>query len=573
MTTVRALVVRDLIRRHPALTALSVAGSLTATACQLAVPAALARAVDSMSGRGPTTGPVALVATLLLVGLAGSVAASQATAYRAATTTARHRTEQLDRSMRLPVHGDLFPPGELITRFSTDAEAPGWVGTASLSMVLTAGTGVVALVALWLIDWPLAALVVLELAVSWLAVRVFLRRSGDAETRYRAARGQLAALLVDAHNGIRTIRACRARDREERRILAPLVELRAAGRAWWRSQRDVSWQLGLLAPAREVAILVAAGLGVVSGRLTAGELLAVLVYSQLALGVLEQVDTLLGVVQGTASCRRLIEVLDAAVTPVPAVPRRLPAGGRGEIRFEQVALSNHGEPVLAGVTFTVPAGAHVAVVGRSGAGKSMLVALLGRLVDADAGRVLLDGVDVRAVEPAALRREVAYAFEEPHLFGATLGDAIAATAPLSQADVLRTARLARADGFVRRLPRGYATPVDRAPLSGGERQRVGLARALARPARVLVLDDAMSSLDTATAAEVAHATRTSWRTRTALIVAHRAATAAGADAVAWLEDGRLRALAPHGELWRDSRYRAVFTTATPEPDAPFGQQR
>lgn len=567
MTTVRGLVLRDLLLRgQAALTATTVAASAVAMACQLAVPAVLADAVTTVAGRGPATRSVALIGLLFAGSLMASIIAAQATARRAAATTARHRVDLLDRSLRMPAHHHDIAPGELLNRFASDTEAPAQLGTAVLGVTVTAGGGLIALAALWLIDWRLGVLVVLDLVVSWLVVRVFLRRVGDAETRYRRARGRLAALLVDAHDGIRTIRACGTRDREGRRILAPLAELRAAGRASWRSQRDVSWRMGLLTPVRQIALLVVAGLGVVDGRLTAGELIAALGYSMLALGVLEQVDRLTTMAQSAAGCRRLLEVQHAPVVAVPAVPRTLPPGGRGEIRFDQVSLAAGTDLVLDRVTFTVPAGAHVAIVGRSGTGKSLLVALLGRLTDVDSGAVLVDGVDVRDLDPAALRREVAYAFEEPLLFGASLGDAIAATAPLPVPDVVDAARLASADSFVRRLPRGYDTPVEQAPLSGGELQRIGLARALARPCRILVLDDAMSSLDTATAADVARASRAARRGRTAVIVAHRAATAAGADLVAWLQNGRLRALAPHRELWDHSQYRAVFGAAPPAPN-------
>jgi len=129
-------------------------------------------------------------------------------------------------------------------------------------------------------------------------------------------------------------------------------------------------------------------------------------------------------------------------------------------------------------------------------------------------------------------------------------------------EVTGAARAAHADAFIRRLPEGYDTPLERAPMSGGERQRVGLARALVRPARVYVLDDATSGLDTVTEAEVTDAITTLLQGRTRLVVAHRAATAARCDLVAWLEKGRIVALAPHTELWRDGAYRAVFGTGT-----------
>ncbi|MFF5019899.1 ATP-binding cassette domain-containing protein [Streptomyces sp. NPDC001165] len=205
------------------------------------------------------------------------------------------------------------------------------------------------------------------------------------------------------------------------------------------------------------------------------------------------------------------------------------------------------------------AGTAVALVGSSGAGKSSLAALIGRLHDPDAGMVLLDGVPVRELTLMSLAHCVAYAFERPALLGETVHGTIGLARPeVGRAVIEEAARAACADGFVRRLPGGYATSLTQAPLSGGESQRLGLARAFCQGGRVLVLDDAMSSLDTATEAQVAQTLRTAFIGRTMVMVARRASTASAADVVAWLADGRIRAVAPHAQLWHDPQYRALF---------------
>jgi ATP-binding cassette subfamily B protein len=552
--TVAAVVRHDLCRGNPVLAAVMFAASGAAAACQLATPAALAGVVRALPGRAPIAGSFTILAAVLLAGLAAAAVSDQAAVLISAAATRRHRTELLRHALRMSPRDSRFSDGELLTRFSTDAEGPGYFINVGISVVLGCCTGIGGLVALALIRWWLALLIVAEMTLSVMAARAFVRRAGAAERRYQAARGDLATRLVDAHHGVRTIRACGTRDRESRRILAPLAELRSAGRASWASQRQVTWQLGLIAPLQQILLLLVLGLGLLSWRLDIGQVVAALAYGQLVLGLLGYVDALESMTKFGADIRRLNEVLDhPTLEPAARPPRVLTPGGRGEIRFENV---------LDGVTFTVPAGSHVAVVGRSGAGKSLLAGMAGRLAEADGGRVLLDGVDVKDVAPPALRREVTYAFEVPRLFGATVRDAITAgTAPADGPDPAageRAARLARADGFIRRLPDGYDTPLDRAPLSGGELQRLGLARTLARPARALVLDDATSSLDTATEAEIGLAVRDAWNGRTALIVAHRPATAGAADLVAWLDEGRLRALRPHAELWREPAYRAIF---------------
>ena len=220
-----------------------------------------------------------------------------------------------------------------------------------------------------------------------------------------------------------------------------------------------------------------------------------------------------------------------------------------------------GEAVIDRLDLTVPGGASVAVVGRSGAGKSTLAGLAGRLIDPDEGEVILDGFLLPELTRRALRDAVVYAFERPALFGETPFEAISfgGSRPTRE-QVLAAARDSRAAAFLTRLPGGIQTPLDETPMSGGEMQRLGLARAFAHagPARLHNLDDATSSLDTATEMLVSRALTDQMGGRTRLIVAHRATTAAQADLVAWLEAGRLCALAPHRELWADPRYRAIF---------------
>jgi ATP-binding cassette subfamily B protein len=222
-------------------------------------------------------------------------------------------------------------------------------------------------------------------------------------------------------------------------------------------------------------------------------------------------------------------------------------------------VSAAGEPVIDGLNLVVPAGATVAVVGRSGAGKSLLAALAGRLTDPEQGRVLLDGVALPDLSREQLRGAVGFAFERPALVGDTIEEVINfGSRSRTQEKVRGAAATARADTFVERLPQGYQTALAAAPLSGGEVQRLGLARAFAHPYRVLILDDATSSLDTVTERQVGAVLTARGVGQTRLIIAHRAATAARTDLVAWLDRGTVRSLRPHAELWRDPDYRALF---------------
>ena len=209
------------------------------------------------------------------------------------------------------------------------------------------------------------------------------------------------------------------------------------------------------------------------------------------------------------------------------------------------------------------------MVGRSGAGKSTLARLAGRLADPDAGAVLLDGTDLRELTRASLRDGVVYAFERPELLGDTPQDVIGfGFRRPGEAQIRAAARQAQAAAFIARLPGQLRTRLDGTALSGGEVQRLGLARAFAHAgtARLLVLDDATSSLDTVTETLIARAITSGLSGLTRLIVAHRETTAARADLVAWLDGGRIRALAPHAELRADREYLAIFGAPGPAPD-------
>jgi ATP-binding cassette subfamily B protein len=276
-----------------------------------------------------------------------------------------------------------------------------------------------------------------------------------------------------------------------------------------------------------------AGWLLAKGRITPGELLAASQYVLMAASLGSVVDAVSRLARARAAAARLVEVFLQPRMRYGSA--QLPAGG-GRLELRGIRMRS----TFDGLSVVVPAGALVAVVGRSGAGKSPL----------------------RELEHGELRRAVGYGFERPALFGETVADAIAfgAEAPPA-ARVVAAARGARADEFIRRLPDAYSTPLERAPMSGGEAQRIGLARTFAHAGRMVVLDDVAASLDTVTEHHISRVLTEGLADRTRLIVAHRASTAALVDVVIWLDDGRVRAMASHRELWRDGEYRALFGAA------------
>jgi ATP-binding cassette subfamily B protein len=220
------------------------------------------------------------------------------------------------------------------------------------------------------------------------------------------------------------------------------------------------------------------------------------------------------------------------------------------------------------VTLNVAAGTTVAVVGATGSGKTTLVQLVPRLYDVTSGAVLVDGVDVRDVDPALLRSQIAVVTDDPFLFSATVRENIAYARPEATEDEVRAAaRRAQADGFIERLPDGYETRVGERglTLSGGQRQRLAIARALLADPRILVLDDATSSVDASTEQQIKDALSEVMTGRTTFVIAHRLSTISLADEIVVLEDGRLIAHGTHDELLDQSDlYREIVEKGLPD---------
>ncbi|MFI0372408.1 ABC transporter ATP-binding protein [Actinomadura sp. 1N219] len=532
-------------------TALVAAAALADAAAAVLLPYALARAIDAVPpGGAPAAAAVWPCVALVIASALTEVLSELATGCAAARSTAwlRHtlvgHVLAVGPALRVPP-GDVA--GRVVGGAAEAGVAPAAAPEAAVGLVPAAG----ALVALFLIDWRVAAAIAVALPVIALLLRAFVRDISATAHRYLTVQGTIAGRLAEALAGCRTIAAAGTADRETGRVLEPLPGLRAEGETMWRVQGGIAAR-GLLALLLlQIAAVGVAGAELAAGRLTPGELVATVQYAGLAAGFGPVLTQLLRLARARAGAARAAEIL---ALPAPGHGAETLASGPGRLDFRGVTAAGG---ALDGLDLTVPGGLAVAVAGRSGA--SELAALAGRLADPDQGQVLLDGTPLPDLTREALRREIGYAFARPALFGGTVQDALA-FGPSRPPDawVRESARAARADDFIRRLPRGYATPLADAPMSGGELQRMGLARAFAHAGRVLVLDDATSSLDTVTELQITDALLDRLAGRTRLIITHRASTAARADLVAWLEDGRVRSLAPHAKLWRDPDYRALF---------------
>jgi ATP-binding cassette subfamily B protein len=267
--------------------------------------------------------------------------------------------------------------------------------------------------------------------------------------------------------------------------------------------------------------------------------------------------------RATASGERIFEVMDET-EDVRDAPRARPLPrGEGEIRFENVSFAyGAGGRVVDDVNLDIPAGRTIALIGHTGSGKTTLTSLVPRFYDVTSGRVLVDGVDVRDVTLASLRRATAVISQDPFLFSATVRENIAfGRADATDADVVHAARLAQADEFIERLPDRYDTVIGERgiTLSGGQRQRVAIARALIVDPRILILDDATASVDATTEAHIRLGLREAMRGRTTLIIAHRLSTIALADEIVVLDRGRVVARGVHEQLLETSSvYREIY---------------
>ncbi|GIE28419.1 ABC transporter ATP-binding protein [Actinoplanes italicus] len=531
---------------------------LTIAGLALLTPYLLAVAVDAALHRTGSWAVLALPACLAAGAVAG-VVNTVAEAACVARGTRALRRRLLDHAFRLGVRGAWhFDTGDLTSRLVVSAAGTPPVVVAAAGSVIGVLTSIGGLAALWLVDWRCAAVFLLAVPVSAIVLRRFITDTSVLFTRYQARQAEISGRLGDALAGARTIRAAGTLGREIERVLAPLPALRAAGDSGWTAQRRVGWQTTLFTALIELAVLAVAGIGVADGRITAGQFLAAAAYVVLALGMVAQIEAFQGIAFARSAARRVAEVLARPVAATPGRPETLPPGA-GEVRVRGLTvLGDDGGPILRDVDLDVPAGTTVALVGRNGAGKTTLAYALGGLLTPDRGTVLLDGRP-----PDALTGAAAYAFAGPHLCGATVADAISYGRPAAtDADVRRAAAYARIDDFVDRLPDGYATALPEVALSGGEAQRLGLARAFAQQARLLVMDDATAGVDAVTEAQIAEALTGPAGGDTRVVVTHRAGTAGRADLVAWLDGGRVRAVAPHRDLWRDPAYRAVFADGT-----------
>ncbi|BDG09894.1 ABC transporter ATP-binding protein [Anaeromyxobacter paludicola] len=536
-------------------TLLLLVGSLAA----LAYPQGVRIIVDGATSRRD---PAAVRDAALLLGalavLQGLAVAGRAWLFGVAGERGVRRVrEQLFRSLvsQEVAFFDGQRTGALQSRLASDTAALQALLSSQLSMALRNGVQVAGALALLVYTSPRLTAVMLSVipAVAFGAV-FYGRKIRGLSRRSQDALAEAGHVAEESLSAIRTVRAFAAEDAEDRRYGAAVARAFALARARVLAG---SVFLGATYAGVYAAIAVVLGYGgalVAQGALTAGALTAFLVYTLLiAMGLGTLADNWAEAMRGLGAAERVFELVDRA----PAMALR---GGRrlervaGRVAFEDVRFSYPLRPeaeVLHGIELVVEPGEVVALVGPSGAGKSTLGALLVRLYDPSAGRVTLDGHDLRELDPSWLRAQVGVVSQEPVLFSTSVAENVRYGRPgASDAEVREALAGANALDFVQGFPDGLATRVGERgqQLSGGQKQRVAIARAILKDPRLLLLDEATSALDAGSEALVQEALARLMRGRTAIVIAHRLSTVVGADRVVVIDGGRVIESGGHAAL-------------------------
>ena len=468
---------------------------------------------------------------------------------------------------------DRAQTGQLMSRANTDLQqVQSFV--VMIPLTISNGVTVVAVTAILVSLDPLLTLLALGSLpfLNVLATR-FSRRLHPAVMGIQQESAELAAVVEETVAGVRVVKGFGAERVQARRLGKEADDVydrsmeAATVRATFLPALELLPNLGL------IATLGYGGHLVLDGALSLGDLVAFNVYVVMLIWPLRMLGMIIAQGQRAAAAgervREILEVSPHIVdTPSAApLPATGPGGGRGEVRFEGVRFAYAPElpDVLDGFDLTVPAGQSIALVGATGAGKTTVARLIPRFYDVTAGRVLVDGADVRDLKLRDLRKAVGLVFEDTFLFSDTIGANIAFAEPEAPMEaVARAARLAGAAEFIEALPDGYDTEIGERgfSLSGGQRQRLTIARAILADPRVLILDDATSSVDPTKEHEIRDALAEVMRGRTTIVIAHRPGTIALADRVVLIGDGAVVADGTHHELLRSSAaYREVLAAA------------